>query len=67
MSEPDAKTTWWVPISYTKESRIDFSTTTPQVWLKNTAELQLPETLTAEEWYILNIQETGTDLNINTS
>jgi hypothetical protein len=48
-------------------SSIDFNTTTPTVWLKNVAELNVPENLTAEEWFIFNIQQTGTDLNIHIS
>ena len=43
----------------------DFDTTTPAVWMKN-QQLHLKTNLTTDEWFILNIQETGTDLNIYT-
>jgi hypothetical protein len=39
-------------------SSIDFKTTTPKVWM-NVTSLHVPENLTTEEWFILNIQETG--------
>jgi hypothetical protein len=32
----------------------------------NQSEYHMTESLTADEWFILNIQETGTDLNIHT-
>jgi hypothetical protein len=65
-SEQEPKTTWWVPITYTKKSNIDFDTTVPKVWLENESETHIPETLASDEWFVLNIQETGTDLKVYT-
>jgi hypothetical protein len=63
--EPEEEpTTWWVPITYTKKNSIDFSTTTPTVWLEDVAEADIETELAEDEWIILNIQETGIKLNI---
>jgi hypothetical protein len=64
-SQPDTNTTWVVPITYTKMSSMDFNKTTPEVWLEQ-SEDNVAENLTDNEWFILNIQETGTDFNIHT-
>jgi hypothetical protein len=44
---------------------MDFTTTAPKLWLKE-AEVNVTENLAPNEWFILNIQETGMDLNIYT-
>jgi len=54
-----------VPITYTKMSSMDFNKTTPEVWL-NQSQDHVTANLTTDEWFILNVQETGTDLNIYT-
>jgi len=46
-------------------SSMDFDKTTPEVWLKQ-SQHHVTESLTTDEWFILNIQETGEDLNIYT-
>jgi hypothetical protein len=46
-------------------SSINFSNTAPEVWLENEPELNVTVNLATDEWFILNIQETGTDLNIH--
>ena len=43
---------------------MDFNITVPEVWLKQTQGL-VTANLNTNEWFILNIQETGTDLNIH--
>jgi len=57
-SQPDSKTTWLVPITYTKMSNMDFDKTTPEVWL-NQSQGHVTANLTTDEWFILNIQETA--------
>jgi len=42
---------------------MNFNTTTPKVWL-NQPMYHMTENLNTDEWFIFNIQETGTDLNI---
>jgi hypothetical protein len=44
---------------------MDFSKTKPEVWM-NEAQVQVTAALTIDEWFILNIQETGTDFKIYT-
>jgi len=43
---------------------MDFDKTIPGVWLKQ-AHDHVTANLATDEWFILNIQETGTDLNIH--
>lgn len=43
---------------------MDFDTTVPELWLKNQPQVNVSTQLAEDEWFILNIQETGTDLNI---
>lgn len=43
---------------------MDFDTTVPELWMKNQTQVNVTAHLAEDEWFILNIQETGTDLNI---
>jgi hypothetical protein len=42
---------------------MDFNKTKPEVWLNQSHDILIAN-VTTDEWFILNIQETGTDLNI---
>ena len=46
-------------------SNMDFDKTTPEVWLQQ-SQHHVTESLATDEWFILNIQETGEDLNMYT-
>lgn len=51
---------WWIPISYTTESILDFENTKPREWLKRTPSLTIPvDELSENEWILANIQQTG--------
>lgn len=50
---------WWIPITYTTESQLDFNTTQPSQWMKAVKSITLDLNLKRAEWVILNIQETG--------
>lgn len=51
---------WWIPITYTTESQLDFNTTQPSHWMKAVKSITLPNlNWSPTEWVILNIQETG--------
>ncbi|XP_063230526.1 uncharacterized protein LOC134535382 [Bacillus rossius redtenbacheri] len=52
---------WWVPLTYTTESQLDFSNTTTRTWLNATVPAATITNLTASasEWVIFNIQEIG--------
>lgn len=50
---------WFVPLSCTKQSEINFYDTKPTIWLTNTSKITLPNEVRDDEWYICNIQQTG--------
>lgn len=56
---------WWVPLSYTTSSEMDFSTTTPKNWLecdRNTGSsvpIKLDNVVGENDWIIFNIQLSG--------
>ncbi|CAK9804071.1 Aminopeptidase N [Anthophora plagiata] len=51
---------WWIPITYTSESQLDFNTTQPSEWISAVESITLSNRkLNPSEWLILNIQETG--------
>jgi hypothetical protein len=52
-------TTWWVPLTYTKQEKPDFKATHPQLWLENvqsTVVKGLPDNMS---WVLFNVHETG--------
>lgn len=62
--EEEAKKCWWVPLSYTTPSELDFMTTTPKAWLEcdeseGNVPLKLNDVAAANEWIIFNIQLSG--------
>lgn len=51
---------WWIPITYTSGSQLDFNTTQPSEWISAVESITLSNMkLNPSEWLILNIQETG--------
>lgn len=51
---------WWIPITYTTESQLNFNTTQPSQWMKAEKSITLSNlNWNFLEWVILNIQETG--------
>lgn len=56
----DSEPLWWIPLTYTTERQLDFSTTRPFDWMKATKSVTLSNlNLSPLEWVIFNIQETG--------
>lgn len=52
------KNLWWIPISYTSSTELDFVHTEPELWMSDrTTEFSLD--LSPESWIIMNIQVTG--------
>lgn len=59
---------WWIPITYTTESQLDFNTTQPSRWMKAEKSITLTNlNWNSSEWVIFNIQETGIKLYLNRS
>ena len=50
---------WWVPLTYTTSSELDFTNTKPKEWLKNIKETDVDIAKSDDEWIIFNIQSTG--------
>lgn len=51
---------WWIPISYTTSSQLNFNTTQPSKWIPRTKQYQFEdEMLDQSDWYVFNIQQTG--------
>ncbi|XP_071627911.1 aminopeptidase N-like [Temnothorax longispinosus] len=48
---------WWIPITYTDESRLNFSNTMPIFWLEPDETLKIP--INTLGWIIVNLQQTA--------
>ncbi|XP_028036139.1 aminopeptidase N [Bombyx mandarina] len=55
---PDAdRLTWWLPVVIVREDNLDFSKTTPLVWMKNVKELTINDMPTKDKFIIINSEE----------
>ncbi|XP_075230576.1 aminopeptidase N-like isoform X2 [Lycorma delicatula] len=54
----DVNIKWWIPLSYTTSTELNFNDTKPREWF-NQREHELNLDLKSNEWFILNIQSTG--------
>lgn len=50
---------WWIPVTFTKESTLNFSNTLPQTWLTTRHPCTTVNLLHDREWILVNIQQTG--------
>lgn len=51
---------WWIPLTYTTSSKLDFSVTRPNDWLKPEEFMIITETrISPNDWVLFNINETG--------
>ncbi|XP_077274395.1 aminopeptidase N-like [Temnothorax americanus] len=48
---------WWIPITFTDESRLNFSNTMPILWLEPDKTLRVP--INTLGWIIVNLQQTA--------
>ncbi|XP_054003259.1 aminopeptidase N isoform X2 [Hylaeus anthracinus] len=56
----EAEPLWWVPITYTTESELDFNKTQPSEWMKATKTITMSNlNLNPTQWVIFNVLETG--------
>ena len=52
---------WWIPISYTTSSKLNFNQTAPALWINKTRSLNVQsEDFQPKDWVLVNIQQTGT-------
>ncbi|XP_015604744.1 aminopeptidase N-like [Cephus cinctus] len=52
-------TRWWVPISYTTQSDLNFSSTSPREWIPQAKNNIVLSGFKPTDWTIFNIQESG--------
>ncbi|XP_015609275.2 aminopeptidase N, partial [Cephus cinctus] len=55
----DDGTRWWVPISYTTQSDLDFSSTSPREWIPQGEDNIVLSGFESTDWTIFNIQQSG--------
>ncbi|KAK3890636.1 hypothetical protein Pcinc_005432 [Petrolisthes cinctipes] len=52
--------TWWIPISYTTQTQLNFSQTHPQRWMSPaTHTIQMTGLPNENQWIVVNVQQTG--------
>ncbi|XP_043469608.1 aminopeptidase N [Leptopilina heterotoma] len=51
---------WWIPITFTSESKLNFNNTQPSHWMRAEKSLTIPDLdARSTEWVLFNVQETG--------
>nr|CAD7599193.1 unnamed protein product [Timema genevievae] len=51
---------WYVPLTYTTQTQLDFNTTSTKQWLPDfSTQATIGETVSANQWILFNIQQTG--------
>uniref|UniRef100_A0A1A9WJU5 Aminopeptidase N n=1 Tax=Glossina brevipalpis TaxID=37001 RepID=A0A1A9WJU5_9MUSC len=60
----EAQKCWWIPLTYTTASKMDFSTSTPSEWLQcnqfnQQVQLTMEDVAAPNEWILFNIQLSG--------
>ncbi|XP_063230541.1 uncharacterized protein LOC134535398 [Bacillus rossius redtenbacheri] len=51
---------WWVPLTYTSGSELDFQSTAPRAWLPAGGDsISLALSVAPSDWLLLNVQQTG--------
>ncbi|XP_018344310.1 PREDICTED: aminopeptidase N-like, partial [Trachymyrmex septentrionalis] len=53
------KNTWWIPITYTTQTELNFNDTVPRYWLTPNVQQIIISNITQFDWIILNLQQTG--------
>ena len=53
------KSLWWIPITYTSKTRLNFNETKPSHWMKAQQSLVIEDGLPLSDWIIVNLQQTG--------
>lgn len=51
---------WWIPLTYTTSSKLNFSVTKPSSWFKPEKVMTIIDTgISSNDWVLFNINETG--------
>ena len=53
------KNTWWIPITYTTQTELNFNDTVPRHWLTPNVQQIIISNITQFDWIIFNLQQTG--------
>jgi len=56
----DESLLWWIPITFTTDSELNFANTRPTTWMPRTKLYELENRdLSTAKWFIFNVQQTG--------
>jgi len=58
-SEEKEDPLWWIPITYTTKSELNFNTTKPSQWMKAERSIVIERQIPKTDWLIMNLQVTG--------
>ncbi|RZF45235.1 hypothetical protein LSTR_LSTR010379 [Laodelphax striatellus] len=50
---------WWVPVSYTTQSEMNFIDTLPKVWLEPSVSTKKINNINKDDWLLINLKHTG--------
>jgi len=55
----NVKDKWWIPITYTTQTELNFSNTVPSYWLGSNDQQITITKIDPFDWIIINLQQTG--------
>jgi hypothetical protein len=59
-SKEEKPSYWWIPLTYTSASKLNFDQTKPTEWIKKEKSIELDSVSDdPNEWVIFNLYETG--------
>ncbi|GBP46445.1 Aminopeptidase N [Eumeta japonica] len=58
-TKSNEKPLWWIPISYTTAGERNFTSTRPGLWMRGVRSYVADLKLGADQWLVVNIQQTG--------
>ncbi|XP_068157458.1 aminopeptidase N [Drosophila tropicalis] len=59
-SKEDESLFWWIPLTFTTSTELNFANTRPTTWMPRTKVYEIENrNLSTDKWFIFNIQQTG--------
>ncbi|XP_039290198.1 aminopeptidase N isoform X3 [Nilaparvata lugens] len=59
LNEFTSEDKWWVPVSYTTQSEMDFNNTQPKIWLEPSKPTKKITNIDPDDWLLINLKHTG--------
>nr|AVD96939.1 putative APN-3 [Nilaparvata lugens] len=59
LNEFTSEDKWWVPVSYTTQSEMDFNNTQPKIWLEPFKPTKKITNIDPNDWLLINLKHTG--------